>query len=62
MPRFHSLLYAVKKQWGYLTILGRENVLPWYKGERKEMGKVKQWNMNEMCLVYKGIIDPIIIS
>ena len=37
--RRHNLLHAVKKSTREVMALVRESVLPWYKGEGREMGK-----------------------
>ena len=36
----HNLLYAVKKLTREVTTLGRESVLPWYKGKGREFENI----------------------
>ena len=53
--RRHSFLYAVTKLTSEVTTLGRERVLPWYKGKGREMGNTPFLGVHRVTRTYKPV-------
>ena len=59
MHRCHNLLHAVKKSTREVSTLGRERVLPWYKGDGREMEKIEFSGVHRVIWTYTKVVSYV---